>query len=165
MPGDDPARQLLPRDAYDALRQALGADATEQPAEADVGTDEPQLAVDFGELQVVHAHDLRAVRVDDLLVHEVAREAQRLLRQLRVGDRVEATAQPEMPDLLRQLVPADYSLAARGGEDRPLHRRELALRDDREVSELRDLGAIRLDHASMLDVREVRHARKGTAAG
>src|SRR5688500_4362037 len=152
MPGDDPARQLLASETDDALRQTLRADAPEQPAESDVGTDEPQLAVDFGELQVIHAHDLRAVRVNDLLVHEIARQAQRLLRQFRVGDRFQATAQPEMPDLLRQLVPTDDPLAARRREDRPLNGRELTLRDDREVRELRDLGAIRLDHASMLDV-------------
>jgi hypothetical protein len=92
------------------------------------------------------------VRIDDLLVHEIARQAERALGQRRVGDALETTAQPEVADLLRELVPADDALAARGREDRPLHRRELALRDDREVCELRDLGAIRLDHASMLDV-------------
>jgi len=86
------------------------------------------------------------------LLYEIAGQAECARGQRRVGDALETTAQPEVADLLRELVPADDALAARGREDRPLHRRELALRNDGEVRELRDLGSIRLDHTSMLDV-------------
>src|SRR2546427_7842605 len=133
MPRDDPARQLLTRESDDALGQTFRADPSQESAQPDVGADEAQLPVDLGELQIVHAHDLRAVRVDDLLVHEVAREAQRLLRQLRIRDRRKATAQSEVSDLLRELVPAYDSLALGRGEDRPLHRGELPLRYHREI--------------------------------
>ena len=80
MPRNDPARQPAPGDARDPLRDPLGTDPPQQPPKADVGADEPQLAVDFGELEVVHPDHLCAVGVHDLLVQEVPCEAQRVRR-------------------------------------------------------------------------------------
>src|SRR3981189_224538 len=74
VPGDDAARELASGDPEHTLSQALGADAPQETAQTDVRADEAQLAVDLRELQVVHAHDLRAVGIDDLLVEQVAAE-------------------------------------------------------------------------------------------
>src|SRR5207247_3312751 len=60
VPGDDPARQAPPEEA---LGQTLRADAPQQPAQTDICPDEAELTLDVGELQVIHAHDLRAVRI------------------------------------------------------------------------------------------------------
>ena len=118
----------------------------------------------LGELQVVHAHDLRPVRIDDLLVEEVPREAERLGRKVRVGGVFEACAEAEVSDLLREVGPAHDLLTVRCGEDRPLRGRELPLRDDRDVRELTHLVAVRLDDPAVLYLRQVRHRAKAYSA-
>ena len=55
------------------------------PADADVGGDDADRAGGARELEVVDAHDLAAVDVDDLLVEEILDEVQRLV----VGRRVD----------------------------------------------------------------------------
>jgi len=141
--------------------QTLRADPPEDPAHPDVRADQPQLAFDLRELEVVHPHDLRAVRIDDLLVEKVAREAEGLGRQLLVGRVREARAQPEVPDLGGEVGPAQHLLAVPRREDRPLGRGELALRDHRDVRELPHLVAVRFDHRPVLDLGQIRHcARK-----
>ena len=156
VPRDDAARESL---AKDPLGEPFRADASQESAEPDVSAHEAQLPLDVGELKVVHAHDLRAVRVDDLLVHEIARETERIRGKRRVGDAADAPAQPEVPDLLRDVRPFHDLLAVARGDDGPLHGRELTLRHDGEVLERADLIAIRLDHPAVLDLREVRHRR------
>ena len=47
----------------------------QQTARTHLGTKQAQLVLaGGGQLDVVHAHDLHALRVDDLLVHDVARQ-------------------------------------------------------------------------------------------
>ena len=51
-----------------------GGDAAQDAAHAHLGAEQAQLVAGLGELEVVDAHDLHALRVDDLLVQQVAGE-------------------------------------------------------------------------------------------
>src|SRR5207245_2968537 len=123
-----------------------------------------KLPIDLGELQLGHAHDLGAVRVDDLLVQQVTGEAERLGRKLRIGGRLKAVAKAEVTDLLREIAPAHDLLTGRRREDGPLRGRELPLQHDRDVRELAHLVAVRLDDPAVLYFRQVRHDA-GSATG
>ncbi len=48
--------------------------AAQDAADADLGTEQAELVLRLGELEVVDAHDLLALGVDDLLVEQVACE-------------------------------------------------------------------------------------------
>src|SRR6266542_4685308 len=85
MPGDDPARQFLPGDADETLRETLGTDTSKESAETNIRADQAQLTLHLRELQIVHANDLGAVGIDDLLVQEVSAEADRLRWHGRLG--------------------------------------------------------------------------------
>src|SRR5205823_12721508 len=95
-----------------------------------------ELPVDLGKLKIVHADDLRAVRVDDLLVEQVARESQRLRRQRRGWCAVETAPEAEVTDLRGELGPPDGLLAGGCREDRPLGGGKLALRHQGDIREL-----------------------------
>src|SRR5207247_7657159 len=164
VPGDDPARQPAPCEPGHALGHALRTDPPQKAAQAHVRADEAQLALVLRQLQVVHTYDLGAVGVDDLLVEEVASEAERLGRKVRVGGVFEARAEAEVSDLLREVGPAHDLLTVRRGKDRPLSGRELTLRDDRDVRELTHLVAVRLDDPAVLYLRQVRHRAKAYSA-
>ena len=74
------------RDARDqARRDAPAAEPAQQPRDADVRGDDADRAGRARQLEVVDAHDLAAVDVDDLLVEEVFDQVQRLV----VGRRVD----------------------------------------------------------------------------
>src|SRR5205814_6926303 len=88
---------------------------------------------------------------------EVASEAERIRRKLRVGRRLKAVAKPEVTDLLREIAPAQDLLARGRRDDGPLRGRELPLRHDRDVRELTHLVAVRLDNPAVLYFRQVRH--------
>jgi len=77
--------------------------------------------------------------------------------QLLVGGVRQTRAQPEMPDLGRQVGPAQDLLTARRGEDRPLGRRKLPLGHHRDIRELSHLVAVRFDHPPVLDLGQIRH--------
>ena len=85
LPGDDPRRDLLEQRPQrerrdDALAEtadrAPGADVDGDDVESDVAVDRRRV-----ELDVVDAHDLAAVDVDDLLIEEVALEQQQAVRR------------------------------------------------------------------------------------
>src|SRR5439155_96561 len=99
-----------------------------------------------------HAHDLGAMRVDDLLVQQVTGEAKRLGRKLRIGGRLKAVAKTEMTDLLREIAPAHDLLPGRRREDGPLRGRELPLRHDRDVRELARLDEAKAAFAEVLKI-------------
>ena len=101
------------------------------------------------------------MRVDDLLVEKVAREAEGIGWERRLGGGVEPAPEPEVPDLHGEIAPFDDLLAARRREDGPLSRRELTLWHQCDVGELSHLVAVRLDHPAVLDFRQVRHERQG----
>jgi hypothetical protein len=113
MPRDDPAREPPAGEPDDALGQRLGADATQLAAKPNVGANQAKLPIDVGELEVVHAHDLRAVGVDDLLVEEISGEPQGVWGKLRLGGRLKAVAKAEVTDLLREVAPTHDLLAGR----------------------------------------------------
>src|SRR5207302_4992877 len=134
-----------------------GPDPAEETTEAYIGATQAQLTVDLGELKIVHAYDCGAVRVDDLLVEEVAGGPKGFARRLGVGGRLKAVTKAEVTDLLREIAPAQDLLARRRRDDRPLRGRELPLRHDRDVRELTHLVAVRLDDPAVLYFRQVRH--------
>jgi lysyl-tRNA synthetase class I len=109
LPDEVEARAL--RALGEALGKALAADAAKEPPQTDIGADQAQLPVDLGELEVVHADDLGAVRVDDLFVEQVSGESQCLGWQLRVGRARKAIPKTEVADLLGQVRPAHDPLA------------------------------------------------------
>jgi len=76
VPRDDVLGQLASDELGRASDRTLErrVDAAQDAARADFRTQEPELVARLGELEVVDAHDLHALRVDDLLAHEVARE-------------------------------------------------------------------------------------------
>ncbi len=77
VPRDEVLGELHAHELGRARDEALqgGRDAAQDAARADLGTEQPQLVARLGELEVVDAHDLHALRVDDLLVEQVARRA------------------------------------------------------------------------------------------
>ena len=83
VPGDQRARD--PRD--DGRRDAAPAEAAHDPADPDVGGDQPQRAAGARDLDVVDAHDLAAVDVDDLFVEEILDEIERFVLGGHVGGR------------------------------------------------------------------------------
>ena len=74
VPRDEPRGKRRVREPSAARRDARAEDPPHEAAHADVGSREHEVARQDVELEVVHAHDLHAVDVDDLLVEEVARE-------------------------------------------------------------------------------------------
>ena len=78
-PGDNVLAKRLAQVLHKALDDVLerGADCTQQAAGTDLGTQQAQLIfARHGELDVVDAHDLHALRIDDLLIENIARQQQ-----------------------------------------------------------------------------------------
>lgn len=76
-PGDDVLAERFAQVLHKALDDMLegGADRAQQTTGANFGTQQTQLIfARHGKLDVVDAHDLHALRVDNLLVEHVARE-------------------------------------------------------------------------------------------
>ena len=77
VPRDEVLGQLAAEELARSSRRRVssaGRDAAQDAADAHLGAEKTQLVAGLGELEVVDAHDLHALRVDDLLVHQVARE-------------------------------------------------------------------------------------------
>src|SRR5271165_1373459 len=78
-------RDVVPRDqrARDLIEQtrshATDAEAAQQSGNSDVGRDDAQRSAGVGDLEVVDAHDLASVDVDDLFVEKILDEVERLL--------------------------------------------------------------------------------------
>ncbi len=153
MPGDDPARQLAADDAGDPLGRPLPADPAEEAAEPDVGADEAELAALVVELEIVHAHDLGPVGVDDLLVQEILAQAEGLGRQLARRGWDGGLAEAVLAVGPLEVGPPDDPLALGGPDDGPLDRRELLARHHSHVGEPADLDPGRIDHFRPLDLR------------
>ena len=74
VPRDDLLVDLLAERFSDGDDRALdpGSKAAQDAADAHLGAEQAQLGAGYGKLQIVYTHDLQALRVDDLAVHEVA---------------------------------------------------------------------------------------------
>ena len=85
LPGDDARRNLLEQRAQRERRDDALREPPDGAARADVDRDDvqQQVAVDRRrfELDVVDAHDLAAVDVDDLLIEQVALQEQHAVRR------------------------------------------------------------------------------------
>ena len=84
-----------------------GGKAAQDAADADFGAEQAQLRSGNGELQVVYAHDLQALRVDDLAVHEVACKQHLIGLQIAEADIVRLHLQGEavLIELIDVLAP------------------------------------------------------------
>src|SRR5439155_7172765 len=98
-------------------------EAADEARGADIDGDEPQLAFDGVEAQVVDPNNLAAVDVDDLLVHEVLGETDLvgpLLEAAKVQDQVLESGALLVDRSDRR--PRDEDLAPVGGHDEAGHR-------------------------------------------
>lgn len=98
-----------------------GADRAQQTAGTDLGTQQAQLVfARHGKLDVVDAHDLHALRVDDLLIEHVARQQELGRLQVREanigGRRVEIHAR--LVDAVDPFAPADHKRRLAGTAER-----------------------------------------------
>ena len=122
-PGDDVLTERLAQVLHKALDDMLerGADGAQQAASANLGTQQTQLVfARHGELDVVYAHDLHALRVDDLLVEHVAREQELGRLQVRKTDfgsrRLKVHAR--LVDTVDPFAPADHKRRLAGAAER-----------------------------------------------
>ena len=76
VPGDDALVDLLVEGFRDGDDGALepGGKPSQNAANAHFGAEQSQLCARLRKLEVVYAHDLKPLGVDDLAIHEVARE-------------------------------------------------------------------------------------------
>ena len=84
--------------------------AAQDAARPHLGAQKAQLRARDGELQVVHAHDLHALRVHDLAIQKVARQQDLLGLQIAEADVVGRHGQPDaaLVELLDVLAPRDH---------------------------------------------------------
>ena len=83
------------------------AKAAQDAADAHLGAKQAKLGAGYGKLQVVYAHDLQALRVDDLAVHEVACKQHLIGLQIAEADIVRLHLQGEavLIELIDVLAP------------------------------------------------------------
>ena len=98
-----------------------GTDCTQQTAGADLGTQQTQLIfARHGELDVVDTHDLHALRIDDLLIENIARQQELGRLQVRKanvgGRRIEIHAR--LVDTVDPFAPADHKRRLAGTTER-----------------------------------------------
>ena len=109
VPSDDLLIDLLAERARHGHHGALKprCQSAQDAARAHLCAEEPQLRAGNGQLEVVHAHDLHALRVHDLAVHQVAREQHFVGLQVAEADVVRRHGQPDavLGELLDVLAP------------------------------------------------------------
>ena len=122
-PGDNVLAERLAQVLHKALDDVLerGADCTQQTAGTDLGTQQAQLIfARHGELDVVDAHDLHALCVDNLLVENIARQQQLGRLQVRKTDfggrRLKVYTR--LVDTVDPFAPADHKRRLAGTTER-----------------------------------------------
>ncbi len=162
VPRDDVLVELLSEELGDPRDEALErrGDAAQDAAHADLGAEQAQLVAGLGELEVVDAHDLHALRVDDLLAHQVAREQDLVGLQVAEAD---LRARDVEHDLLAveerdELAPREHERRLVGPEERQRrHAREDLARGDRDVVDGADFLAAGIDHRLAQHLGQVDH--------
>ena len=150
--------------AAHAQRDALEGrvEAPQQAARAHLGTEQAQLGgARVGELEVVHAHDAHPMRVDDLLVKDVAGEKDLVRLQVR-------EAQVRGDDLEMDLVlvvgvhvlaPADHDRRAPlAHEGQARDAGEDLARGDAKVGDRADLLAVGVKYGVAQELGQVDHS-------
>ena len=87
-----------------------GGKPAQDAADADLGTEKSQLVTRLGKLQVVYAHDFKALRIDDLPIHEVAREQDLIGLKIAETDvlRLDAELDALVVELVDVLAPGNH---------------------------------------------------------
>ena len=148
------------RDGVDGLLE-MRRNAKEQPADARLGTEQAQARRTIGKLEVVDAHDLHTLRVDDLLVKQVAREQHLIRLQIRKADircrHVQAHAGTVIG--LDVLTPRNHKrgLTRTDEGQRGNTRKDLA-RGDGQVTDNADLFAVFVEDGLLENLTQVDHA-------
>ena len=163
VPGDDLLVDLLAEHLRHGHHGALqpGGQSAQDAAHAHLGTEEAQLVVaGEGELEVVHAHDLHALRVDDLAVQQVAGEQDLVGLQIAEADvvRLGVEGDPVLVERVDVLAPRDHERNLAGPlEGQAGDAREHFAGGDSEVGNGADLLALGVHDGFPHHLREVEH--------
>ena len=112
VPGDDALVDLLVEGFRDGDDGALepGGKASQDAANAHFSAEQSQLRARLRELEVVYAHDLKPLGVDDLAIHEVAREKYLVRLQVAEADvgRIDGKLDALVVELVDVLSPGNH---------------------------------------------------------
>ena len=139
--------------------------AAQDAARPHLGAQKAQLRARDGELQVVYAHDLHALRVHDLAIQKVARQQDLLGLQIAEADVVSRHGQPDtvLVELLDVLAPRDHERnLARPLEGQAGDAGEHLAGGDGQVGDRADLLAGRIDDGLSHHLREIEHVNSLT---
>ncbi len=162
VPRDERLRQLRAHERGEPAHEALKGrrDAAQDAAGTHFGAEQAQLVARLGQLQVVDAHDLHALRVDDLLVQEVSVEQDLVGLQVAESDlgRRDVEADFLLAERVDVLAPRQHERCLVGAEERERrHAREDLPGGDRDIAYGSDLGAGLVDDRLAEHLREVEH--------
>ena len=143
---------------YRALEK--GMQAAQNTAYAHFRTQKAQLSARLRELEVVYAHDLHALRVDDLLVEQVARK-QNLVR-LQVAEAnvvgLDGKRDAALAEFVDVFAPRDHERHAAGAlESKACNSRKHLAGGDGEVGDSADFFARRIDDRLSQHLRQIEH--------
>ena len=152
-----------------------GRQRAQQPADAHLRAQQAQLRrARVAQLQVVHAHDAQAARVDDLLVQEVSRHEDLVRLQVREPDvgRDHLQLHLVVVERVDVLAPADHERRLAGAlHGKRRHARKHLARGDAKVVDLADLLAAEVVNGISQHLGQIDHAcslvgmqRAGSAA-
>ena len=163
VPRDDLLGNLVAEGVGQAKHQLLegGREGAQDAADAHLGAEQAQLRrAGVGELEVVHAHDAHAARVDDLLVEQVATDED--LVGLQVGEADvgggDGEANLVVIERVDVLAPADHERGLAGPLER--ERRDAGedlARGDAEVVHHADLLAVGVEDGVSQHLGQVDH--------
>ncbi len=154
-PGDEPLRPVEMEGRGDPAPHPFEPHAPGEAAAADVDPHQQQRSLDLRELEVVDAHHPSAVHVDDLLIEDLSREPELVLRP---GVRLQAGLVDLQAELL--VVPAAHHRPIDGAhptvplEDDAGHARERFGHDDHKVADSTDPVLSNVDDLSIEEIAE-----------
>ena len=158
LPVDVALRGRQPDVAGQDAERPLDPEAPQQAGRADVHRDQVEHAVDIVETEVVDAHDLAAVDVDDLLVEEVGAQLDLVRALLELGDvdgrgRQPAAGRVEAGDRR----PRQEDVAPVRAQDQPGHGRIAVAEGDDEIVHPAERLACGVEHGSADGLAQVEH--------
>ena len=136
----------------------LDAEPAQQPGGPDIDRHEVELPLDVVETQVVDAHDLAAVDVDDLLVEEVGAQLDLVRALLEGGDVDLVGRQPATGGIEGgNGRPGQEDPALVRAQDQPGHGRIAVAEGDDEIVHPAERHAIGVEHGSADGLAQVEH--------
>ena len=170
VPGDDlffnfPIEKLRARN-HGLLKQ--GMQAAQNASHADFGAQKAQLRPGGRKLQVVYANDFQALRIDDLLVEQIARKKN--LGGLEIAEtnvvRLGVKTNLVFGEIFDVFAPADHERrATRPFECKRCNTRKDFARRNGEVRHRAELFTRRIVHGSPEHVRQIEHSSPSCAIG